>query len=76
MSNKDIIKIFQIKNIRIKNLHNGVIFPPQTIEVIVFRDNSVRVLDLVANRDITDIDYFSIIHTPEDRYITLFEEGV
>lgn len=57
MSDKDIIKIIDMVNVRIRNKHNGVLYPMQDVVKVVYRDNTYRVVDMFSKRDFTDIDY-------------------
>jgi hypothetical protein len=72
--NKDIIEIIKIDNVRVENTHNGVSYPPQSILKVIYRDNTYRILDLVSQKDITDIDYFKINETDKTKTKTLFIE--
>lgn len=74
MNDKDIIKITKVDNVHIKNNHNNVMFPLQSILLIESRDGSVRTLDLASQRDMTDIDYFEIIKTRKTKEKTIFKE--
>ena len=74
MNNKDIVKIIRISNVRIENTHNGYLFPSQNILRIEYRDKTYRILDLISQKDITDIDYFKVINTNKTKEKTLFEE--
>lgn len=74
MNKKDIIKISKIDNIRIKNKHNGYLFPQQSILKVETREGYYRIIDLIAERDITDIDYFEIVETPKTKEKVLFKE--
>ena len=74
MNEKDIIRITKINNIQIENTHNGLFFPLQSILEIEFRGGATRILDLIAERDITDISYFVIHETPKTRKKDLFIE--
>lgn len=73
-SEKDIIKVIKINNVRIKNLHNGVIFPEQDILKVCYRDGSYRILDLFSHYDITEIDYYEVIETKKTKEIVLYKE--
>lgn len=74
MSDKDIIKIIDMVNVRIRNKHNGVLYPIQDVVKVVYRDNTYRVVDMFSKRDITDIDYFEIVETNKTEVLTIFQE--
>jgi len=74
MNDKDIIRISKIDNIQVENTHNGFMFPVQNILEIEFRGGDVRILDLMADRDITDIDYLIVHETPKTKRKDLFKE--
>ena len=59
----NIIEIRKIKNIRIKNIHNNMIYPIQDILEITFENGKERIIDLMSKKDITDINYFKVIKT-------------
>lgn len=74
MSDKDIIRITKVNNVQVENTHNGYLFPLQSILEIEDRMGNVRVLDLIADRDITDIDYFVIHESSKTKRKDLFTE--
>ena len=74
MNEKDIIKLTKVNNVRIKNLHNGVVYPPQDILKIETREGTTHIIDLMAERDITFIDYFEVTETPKTKERILFME--
>ena len=74
MSEKDILRITKINNVRIENTHNGFVFPEQNVLEIEDRQGNVRKLDLMADRDITDIDYFMIHESDRTTKKDLFIE--
>jgi len=74
MSDKDIIRITKVNNIQIENTHNGLLFPVQSILEVENRGGATRVLDLIAERDITDIDYFVVHETDKTKKKDLFIE--
>ncbi len=71
---EDIVKITKVNNIRVQNKHNGYIFPYQSILEIEYRDKTKRILDLICDRDITEIDYFEIVKTNKTKEVILFKE--
>lgn len=73
-SEKDIIKITKVDKVRIKNTHNEVLFPEQSILKIEFRGGECRILDLFSNYDITDIDYYQVIETKKTKEKVLYKE--
>lgn len=74
MNNNDIIKIEHIKNVRIRNNNNRVLFPMQNILKVYFRDGKSRTIDLFSERDITDIEYLQEVETPKTKTKTIFKE--
>ena len=70
----DIIRLTKINNVRILNKHNGYLFPYQNILEIEFRNGKKRVLDLISERDITEIDYFEVVKTNKTKEVNLFKE--
>lgn len=74
MNNNDIIKIEHIKNVRIRNNNNRVLFPMQNILKIYFRDGKSRTIDLFSERDITNIEYLKEVETPKTKTKTIFKE--
>ena len=74
MNKKDIIKISKIDNIRIKNLHNEYLFPLQSVLKVETRGDGYRIIDLISERDITDIDYFELVETPKTKERAIFKE--
>ena len=74
MSKSDIIAVEIVKNVRIRNLHNDFLFPKQDIMNVYFRDGKKRTLDLLSQRDFTDIDYFKVENTKSTKVNVLFFE--
>jgi len=74
MNDKDIIRITKTSNVRVENTHNGFMFPVQNVLEIEYRDGGVRVLDLMAQRDITDIDYLVVHDSSNTKRKDLFKE--
>ena len=74
MNEKDIIKITKIENIKIKNTHNDFEYPLQSILKVETREGGSRIIDLMADRDITDIDYLVVKETPKTKEKILFKE--
>ena len=70
----NIIEIAIKKNINIINLHNGVIFPTQSILVVSYENKDTRIIDLMSEKDITDIDYFKVIETEKTKKRIIFED--
>ena len=70
----NIVKIEYVKNVRIMNLHNDMVFPLQNILKIHFEDGSFRVIDLFSEKDMTNIDYYKVLETPRTKYKTLMED--
>ena len=70
----NIIEIAIKKNINIINLHNGVIFPKQSILVVSYENKDTRIIDLMSEKDITDIDYFKVIETEKTKKRIIFED--
>lgn len=76
MSDKDIIRITQVNNIHIKNLHDEHLFPLQSVLEVENRRGDIRIIDLIADRDITDIDYYVVCETPRTRRKHIFKEFI
>ena len=74
MNKNDIIAVEIVKNVRIRNLHNDFLFPKQDIMNVYFRDGKKRTLDLLSQRDFTDIDYFKVENTKSTKVNVLFFE--
>lgn len=70
----DIIRITKVNNIRIENAHNGFLYPEQNILEIEDREGNVHILDLMANKDITSIDYLVVHETNKTKRKDLFKE--
>ena len=75
MSDKDIIRITKTDFVQVENTHNGFMFPVQNILEIEYRDGGVRVLDLMAQRDITDISYLVVHESSKTKKKDLFRES-
>ena len=69
-----IIKITKIKNINIKNNHNGVIFKPSNILKIYFESGEVHIIDLYADADITGLDYIDVIYPDKYKEKIIFSD--
>lgn len=74
MNEKDIIKITKVDNIRIQNTHDGRLFPLQSILRIETREGECHTIDLIADRDITYINYYVVVETPKTKERVLFKE--
>lgn len=72
-SDRKIISITKIDNVRIKNTHNDYLYPTQSI-LEVDMDDGYRIIDLIAKKDITDIDYFEVVTTSKTKKKVLFKE--
>lgn len=70
----NIIEIARLKNVRIKNLHNEVLFPTQDILRITFENGDTRTIDLICEKDITDMDYLKVIESDKTRTRILFKD--
>lgn len=70
----NIIEIARIKNVRIKNKHNDFIFPTQDILKVCFENGNNRIIDLICEKDITDIDYFEVIESDKTKTRVLFKD--
>ena len=70
-----IIKIARVKNVKIENLHNGFIFPTQDILRVSFENGDIRTIDLICEKDITDIDYLKVIESDKTRYKNIFVDS-
>lgn len=73
-SDRRIISIIKIDNIQIRNTNNNYLYPMQSI-LEVDMDNGHRIIDLIAEKDITDIDYFEIVTTNKTKKKVLFKES-
>lgn len=76
MNDKDIIRITKVNNVRVENLHDGFLFPAQDFLEIETRGGDVRILSLIAERDITDIDYLKLKETDKTKKRDLFKENM
>lgn len=74
MDSKDIVKIIKIEKVFIKNTHHGFSYPRQDVLEITNRAGEVRIIDLLAERDITDIDYFKLIDDKKTTRRVVFQE--
>ena len=70
----NIIEIYIKKNVNIQNLHNEVIYPKQSILVVSYENGSERIIDLMSEKDITDIDYFKVIESDKTKKRVLFND--
>lgn len=71
----NIIEIAIKKNINIINLHNEVVYPKQNILVVSFENGTERIIDLMSEKDITDIDYFKVIESDKTKKRLLFKDN-
>lgn len=71
----NIIRITKKNNIRVKNLHNGVLFPKQDILEIEFDNSSKRIIDLMSQKDITDINYLQVVENEKTKTTNLFYDN-
>lgn len=71
----DIKKITKIKNVKIKNTHNDFMYPSQDILEIEFKNGSIKRLDLLSQKDMTDVDYFEVIETIMTKKDIIYEES-
>lgn len=71
----NIIEIKRVCDVRVKNKHNGVVFPLQDILKISFENGSNRIIDLICEKDITDIDYFQVVESDKTRELILFKDS-
>lgn len=70
----NIVEIYIKKNINIQNLHNEVIYPKQSILVVSYENGTERIIDLMSEKDITDIDYFKVIESDKTKKRILFND--
>lgn len=68
-----ITKITEIKGLNILNKHTNIMYKNQIIWIIK-TDKKVYALDMLANKDITDVDYLETIETKKTKYKILFED--
>lgn len=77
MDTNRIVKIYELKNAFIENLHHEVGYGKQKVLGIEYKDGTTRYIDLIAKLDITDVDYLNVV---KKRGITktkvLYEERV
>lgn len=71
---KKIIKITEIKGLDMLNKHNNCVFKNQKVWIIKFENNKQYLLDIKGNKDITNVDYLSLIETKKTQYNVLFED--
>ena len=69
----EIIKITKVDNVNVENAHNGHLFPLQSILEVEYEDGSKRTLDLISERDITDIDYLIVRKSDKTKEKYLFQ---
>ena len=72
MDNK-VIKIEIIKGCMIHNNHNNHTGIKQDVMIITYKNGDKRILDMLADVDITDCDYLSVIY-PRKKSKVLFED--
>lgn len=70
----NIVEIYIKKNVNIQNLHNEVIYPKQSILVVSYENGTERIIDLMSEKDITDIDYFKVIESDKTKKRILFND--
>ena len=66
-----ITKIVEAKNVNVVNIHNNLVFNNQKL-LYISMGKEIRIIDLLANKDITDIDYLKIITTNKTKYKKIF----
>ena len=66
-----ITKIVEAKNVNVGNIHNNLVFNNQKL-LYISMGKEIRIIDLLANKDITDIDYLKIITTSKTKYKKIF----
>lgn len=71
----NIVEIYIKKNINIQNLHNEIIYPKQSILVVAFENGEERIIDLMSEKDITNIDYFKVIESEKTKKRILFSDS-
>lgn len=76
MNDNDIVRITKVNNVQIKNLHDEHLFPLQSVLEVENRGGYTRIIDLIADRDITDITYYEVCETPKTRRKDLFKEFI
>ena len=75
-SKNDIVEIVKVKNVRIRNKHNNVLFPIQNVLKVIFRSGESRTIDLFSQKDMTEVDYFQVEETNKTKNKILFKEEV
>ena len=71
---ENIIKITKLKNVKIQNTHDDYLFPYQDVIIVEYANKKERTIDLIANKDITDIDYYKVVKTDRTKESIIFEE--
>lgn len=72
MLKNNIIRITRKRNVRILNIHNNFLFPSQDIIEIEFENKQKRIIDLMSEKDITDIDYFKVEESKKTKDLNIF----
>ena len=72
MLKNNIIRITRKRNVRILNIHNNILFPLQDVIEIEFDNRQKRIIDLMSEKDITDIDYFKVEESDKTKCMNLF----
>lgn len=75
MSENDIIKIVKIKGVRVKNMTNGHVFMKRDIIRVDYRNGEHRFINMLANRDMTEIPYFELMYPKKIKEKVIFEES-
>lgn len=67
-------KVELVKNVNIMNIEETYTFPLQNVMKIYYSNGKCRVLDLVCNKDITDVNKLIVVYNDYTKTKTLFEE--
>jgi hypothetical protein len=69
-----ITKITEIKGVDILNKHNYCVFKNQKIWMIELENGTKYLLDMRGNKDITNIDYLSLLESNKTKKKILFKD--
>lgn len=75
MSENDIIKIVKIKGVKVRHKINKHEFMKRNIIRVDYRNGEHRFINMLAKRDMTDIDYFDIVYPKKIKEKVIFEEA-
>lgn len=70
----EIIKIELVKNVNVKNILDDYVYPLQNIIKVYFKNGESRTIDLVCNKDITNVNKLVVVYNDFTKIKVLFEE--